>query len=202
MALSVCKRLEEVVKGSAVLDEPLPDINFTSFSSQRGLDYSGDEVRLAQPIAWKSLQPSLPPEVGCLDICDFCYGEVAHVVSHIDEMVLSIENQVRLKPPPVMIQGDGWGEEVACGLVKRGLCEVVYEETIYKVSDQLLLNGLFSVAKDEVTDDVPLSRLTMNLKPWNMVSRSLVGDVGALPSITQLGLDQVHGLSGRRRQWF
>ena len=90
-----------------------------------------------------------------------------------------------------MIQGDGW-EEVACGLVHRGLCEVVSEESIYKVNNQPLLNGLFSVSKDEMKDDIPLARLIMNLKPWNMVSRCLTGDVGTLPSVTQLGSLHLH----------
>jgi hypothetical protein len=91
-----------------------------------------------------------------------------------------------------MIQGDGW-EEVACGLVHRGLCEVVSEESIYKVNNQPLLNGLFSVSKDEMKDDIPLARLIMNLKPWNMVSRCLTGDVGTLPSVTQLGSLHLQG---------
>ena len=191
-ARSVCKRLDEVVTGSSILEEPLPDLNFKSFFSSRGLDYSGEEVRLAIPIDWKSVESSLPPEVGCLDIRDFCSGGVAHFVNNIDETLLPVEDQVRLKTPSVMIQGDGW-EEVACGLVHWGLCEVVSEESIYKVNNQPLLNGLFSVSKDEMKDDIPLARLIMNLKPWNMVSRCLTGDVGTLPSVTQLGSLHLQG---------
>ena len=116
---------------------------------------------------------------------------MAHFVNNIDETLLPVEDQVRLKTPSVMIQGDGW-EEVACGLVHRGLCEVVSEESIYKVNNQPLLNGLFSVSKDEMKDDIPLARLIMNLKPWNMVSRCLTGDVGTLPSVTQLGSLHLH----------
>ena len=50
-----------------------------------------------------------------------------------------------------MIQGDGW-EEVAHGLVSRGLCQVVPEESLFKVHGEVLLNGLFAVAKDEVKE--------------------------------------------------
>jgi hypothetical protein len=191
VALAVCKRLEGVVTGSAILEEPLPDLNFKSFFSEKGLDYSGEEVRLAMPINWKSVESSLPPEVGCLDIRDFCSGGVAHFINNIDETILPVEDQVRLKPPSVMIQGDGW-EEVAQGLVQRGLCEVVSEDVIFKINGLPLLNGLFSVAKDEIKDDIKLARLIMNLKPWNMVSRSLSGDVGTLPAITQLGSLHLH----------
>jgi hypothetical protein len=148
-ARRVCKRLERIVKGAAVLVEPLPDINFTSFFKTKGLDYSGEEVRLALPIRWKSVESSLPPEVGCLDIRDFCYGGVAHFVNNIEETVIPVEDQVRLKPPSVMIHGDGW-DEIAHGLVRRGLCDLVAEESIYKINGEILLNGLFSVSKDEV----------------------------------------------------
>ena len=190
-ALRVCKRLDGMLRGSAVLDEPLPSLDFSQFFGQRGLDYTGEEVRLALPIVWKSVESSLPPEVGCLDIRDFCYGGVAHFINHIDETILDVADQVRLRPPSVMIQGDGW-EEVATGLVSRGLCEVVSEESIFKIGGKLLLNGLFSVSKDEVKDDVQLARLIMNLKPWNRISRSLEGDVSTLPSVTQLGSLQLH----------
>ena len=187
----VCKRLEEVVKGSQVLCESLPNINFEGFFSQRGLDYSGEEVRIAQAISWKSIESSFPPEVGCLDIRDFCFGGVAHFINHIDDTILPVEDQIRLKPPSVMVESKGW-EEIACGLVRRGLCEVIPEDEVFHVDHQPLLNGLFSVSKDEVKDGVPLSRLIMNLKPWNRVSRSLTGDVGTLPSITQLGSLHLH----------
>jgi len=191
VARLVCKRLERVVKGSAILEEPLPDINFQSFFSLKGLDYSGEEVRLAMPINWTSIEPSLPPEVGCLDIRDFCCGGVAHFINHIDETILPVEDQVRLEPPSVMIQGNGW-EEVAHGLIHRGLCELVCEDSLFKINGEVLLNGLFSVSKDEYKDDILLSRLIMNLKPWNRVSRSLDGDVCTLPAVTQLASLYLH----------
>lgn len=62
-ARSVCKRLDEVVTGSSILEEPLPDLNFKSFFSSRGLDYSGEEVRLAIPINWKSVESSFPQKL-------------------------------------------------------------------------------------------------------------------------------------------
>ena len=190
-ALGVCKRLDAVLRDSEILGEPLQSLDFSTFFSQRGVDYSGDEVRLAQPVVWESVEASLPPQVGCLDIRDFCYGGVAHFINHIEETILPLEEQRRLKPPSVMIK-DGCWEEVAHGLVSRGLCKVVEEESIYKVQGESLLNGLFSVPKDEIKDGVALSRLIMNLKPWNHVSRSLSGDVSTLPTVSQLGALHLH----------
>ena len=191
MARRVCKRLDGILRGSALLKEPIPTLDFSQFFSQRGVDYSGEEVRLAQPICWRNVESSLPPEVGGLDIRDFCHGGVGHFINNIDETIVDVMDQVRLRPPSVMIQGNGW-EEVATGLVSRGLCQVVSEDSIFKIGDQLLLNGLFSVSKDEVKDGIALSRLIMNLKPWNHISRSLEGDVGTLPAVTQLGSLYLH----------
>ena len=46
----VLKRLQSVVQGSHILKEVLPDIDFANFFNQKGVDYTGEEVRLAQPI--------------------------------------------------------------------------------------------------------------------------------------------------------
>ena len=100
-----------------------------------------------------------------MDIRDFCCAGVAHFIifiNNIDETILPSEDQVRLKPPSVMIKGDCW-EEVAHGLVDRSLCEVVPEDAIFKVQDLPLLNGLFSVSEDEIKDNILLARLIMNL---------------------------------------
>ena len=191
VAERVTKRLRTVVEGSSILAEQLPPISFQRFFSQKGLDYSGDEVRLAQPIWWPSIEASLPPEVGTLDIRDFCTGGVLHFVNNIDETLIPVADQFLGKPPSVMIQQDGW-EDVAKGLVSRGLCEVVSEDALYSVNGIPLLNGLFSVGKDEEKHGIPVSRLIMNLKPWNSLSRTLTGDVGTLPSVTQMTGIHIH----------
>ena len=76
VARGVIKRLRDIVLTSKVLHEPLPELTFSSFFAHRGVDYSGDEVRLAMPVCWSSIEPSLPDEVGQLDIRDFCQGGV------------------------------------------------------------------------------------------------------------------------------
>ena len=77
----------------------MPEISFDSFFSKRGLDYSGDEVRLAQPIVWESVEASLPLEVETLDIRDFCRGGVLHVINNIDDVLIPVEDQIIGKTP-------------------------------------------------------------------------------------------------------
>ena len=90
----------------------------------------------------------------------------------------------------MVCEGD-W-ELLARGLVERGLCKVMSEEQLHHIGSQPLLNGLFAVGKDEVKNNISVSRLIMNLKPWNAISHSLSAEVGTLPSITQMGALYIH----------
>ena len=190
-ASMVLKRLEKVVSESHILDEKLPCLDFDSFFSQRGLDYTGDEIRLAQPISWPSVEASLPPEAGSLDIRDFCSGGILHFVNNIEETIIPLELQQPMRCPSTMVCEGDW-ELLARGLVDRGLCKIMSEDQLYYIGNQPLLNGLFSVGKDEIRNQIPVSRLIMNLKPWNAISRSLAAEVGTLPSITQMNALYLH----------
>lgn len=91
-----------------------------------------------------------------------------------------------------MVHPDEWFA-VAQGLIERNICTVFHEEDLFHLGDQVLLNGMFSVSKQEVVDGIELCRLIMNLKPLNSNCRPLVGDTPTLPSATSLGsifLDQ------------
>lgn len=54
------------------------------------------------------------------------------------------------------------------------------------------MDFFFPVGKDEVENDISVTRLIMNLKPWNGISRSLSGDIGTPPSVTQMGALYLH----------
>jgi hypothetical protein len=73
------KRLRAVLENSPLLKAELVDLDFKTFFGSRGSDYSGEEVRLAQKVScWANIEPSFPPEVGALDIREFCEGGVLH----------------------------------------------------------------------------------------------------------------------------
>lgn len=90
-----------------------------------------------------------------------------------------------------MVKDNQW-EELESNLVGRGLCAVVHESALYHVGNDVLLNGLFSVPKDEVKNGVPATCLKMKLKPWNPISRSLTGDVSTLPMVSQMETLRTH----------
>ena len=180
------KRLAEIVKGSAVLQEPFPDLDFKEFFRSKKIDYSGEEIKVAKPLKWESISPSLPDEVGMLDLLDFCEGGVRHFVANFEEHLLPELDRPYCKPPRVMVSDDDWGP-LARGLVSRGLCTVIRESEVFQVKGKGLFNGLFAVSKQEWQGPVEICRLIMNLRPINACSRSLMGDTGTLPMVTSLG---------------
>lgn len=180
------KRLGSLVEDSALLREPLVSLDFKDFFDNRGLDYSGDEVKIARNVTWEGIAASLPDEVGTLDIRDFCQGGVLEYIEDFEGYLVPEEFRTLRKVPKTMILADDW-DEVATGLVQRGLCEVMLEQELYHVGPTPLLNGLFAVTKDEFCGSTELLRLIMNLRPLNDLVRPLEGDTCTLPTITNLG---------------
>ena len=180
------KRLGELVAASGILQENIPEIKFEEFWTYRGLSYDGEEVKVAKRIRWESIEPSLPKEVGQLNLVDFCSDGVLHYVQNFAEYLVPPDEMVIGKTPSVMIDPDDW-HEIAHGLVDRGLCVVRKQSELFHVGGSPLLSGLFAVSKQEFQGNTEICRLIMNLKPVNSVCMGLTGDTPTLPSITGMG---------------
>ena len=185
-ALGALKRMAELLKNSVILDEPLPKLNYDSLFSHKKIDYVGEEVLLAKPLVWESIEAAFPQEVGQLYLRDFCSDGVLHFIDHFEDFLLPEQDRVIGRCPRVICDDDEW-DRVAAGLVKKGLCKVVRESDLFKVNNIPLVNGMFAVSKQEFREDgLELCRLIMNLKPLNANSRNLQGDTGTLPSIVNM----------------
>ena len=180
------KRLAALVKGSPILRERLPGISFQDLFAHKKVDYHGEEIQLARPLVWESLELALPQEVGQLSLRDHCTGGVQHFVDNCQHYLMSEVDMVAPKTPRVICDSEEW-EKVATGLVHRGLCKVLRESELYHINGAPLLNGMFSVSKQEFVGNVEVTRLIMNLVPLNSISRPLEADTCTLPSITALG---------------
>ena len=145
----------------------------------------GDEIKLAKPLVWEAISPSLPQEVGQLWLRDFCSDGVLSYIDHFEDFLLHPEDQVIGKAPKVIVDSTEW-KTVAEGLIQKGLCRVIGLSDIHHIQGKPLLNGMFAVGKQEFIGTVETCRLIMNLKPTNMNCRSLVADTGTLPSITHM----------------
>ena len=180
------KRLAEALGKSPVLNEKIPRLNFDQLFSHKKVDYHGEEVLLARPIVWESVEASLPEEVGTLYLRDFCTDGVLEFVDKFENFLVAPEIRTVGRSPRVICDESEW-PKVARGLVDRGLCCVVRESELFHIGDRKLVNGMFSVSKQEMKGNIEVSRLIMNLKPLNANSMSLEGDTGTLPAVTNLG---------------
>ena len=188
------KKPSRIVDSSLVLTELIPDIDFVEFFKTKAaaIHYSGEEVRVARPLTWEPVEPSLPSEVGQLLLQDFCQGGVLEYVQNFEKYFLPENEQVIGKTPRVFVESGSW-EKLARGLLDKGLCEMLPESDIHHVNGRPLLNGLFAVSKNEVVSNIEVCRLIMNMKPTNRNCLPLAGDTSTLPSATSLAsvfLDQ------------
>ena len=185
-SVKALKRLGEILDGSEILNEAIPELKFDEFLKHRKLDYQGEEVKVAQKLVWESLEPAMPSEVGTLHLRDFCDQGVLHFIDNFTDFFVPVEEQTIGKTPRVMVDPEEW-PKVAEGLVRHGICQVVGVSQLHHIQNRPLLNGMFSVSKNEWKDGIEITRLIMNLRPTNAISKCLVGDTGTLPSATSLG---------------
>lgn len=158
------------------------DFSWDEFLSVRTIDYKGDEVRTAQKISWESISPALPDEVGKVALSDVVQLGSLHYVTHFDDNLLDVDDQVYVKPPRVMVDECHW-EELCAKLLERGVFRKVHEDDLFTVAGKPVLNGLFGVSKDDFTPTgVEVMRLIMNLTPINACCRAIDSDIATLPS--------------------
>ena len=160
---------------------------FERFFETKNIDYSGEEVRLAQKLNWRAVENSLPEGVGNLELASFCTKGTKAYVENFEEYLIPEEERRYLKPPKVMVE-DGQWDLLAEGLIRRNICTAIPLAEVYHLEGQPLLNGLFAVGKGEYVDSVETQRLIMNLQPVNLLCRELKADISTLPSLANFGL--------------
>eukprot|EP00438_Fugacium_kawagutii_P018925 Skav209942 [mRNA] locus=scaffold102:393196:398480:+ [translate_table: standard] len=162
------------------------DVSWNSFFRSRGVDYAGDEVATAKYTSWDNLKSAIPAQVGTVELCDLLDGGCLHYVENFTDYLLDETSRVFTKAPRVMVYDDSW-DAVCEGLIASGICRVISEDDLFKVSGQPLLNGLFGVEKGELDGQFESHRLIMNLIPLNNICRGIQGDVATLPSWASMG---------------
>lgn len=155
--------------------------NWKEFFRTRSVDYHGEEVKIAKRFRWKNISPALPREIGSVPLSEVCEKGAKFYVDHIDSFLKPRCQWGSTAAPRVTVDDCDWAE-VCVGLVTSGVCVVLPENEVFSTGDELLLNGLFGVSKDEVNDGVETYRLIMNLIPFNNISQPLSGDIATLPN--------------------
>lgn len=177
--------LENVVGEAEELNVSFGDISFENFFKSKGVDYAGEEVKVAQYFCWEAIEASFPSEVGKLELAQFCTMGVKHYVENFEAYLLPEELRQVPRAPRVMVADQHW-EEVCKGLVASGVCGIMPVDDLFSIDGVPLLSGMFSVGKGEFKGKLEIQRLIMNLIPLNQNCRGVQGDVGTLPGISGL----------------
>jgi len=180
VAMACLELLSKDVSRFQSMKVNLGDFSWTDFFRTRSTDYKGDEIKTARNFCWDNIRHALPSEIGRVPLEEVCTLGAKHYVEHFDSFIKPPEQWERSRPPRVMVSDDDW-PAVCSGLVNTGICTFLEREEVFSLGEDLLLNGLFGVSKDEWVRETEVFRLIMNLVPLNGIAHSLRGDVDTLP---------------------
>lgn len=141
------------VDGMGNWSEVFPVITFDIFFRSKGVDYRGEEVKVAQRFSWGSISPALPPEVGGVSLVDFSTLGTKHYILNFPEFLVPEEKRFLGKPPSVMVNKEDWFD-VCRGLVDCGVCGIIPLEDVCHIHGRPLLGGLFGIGKNEFVGEV------------------------------------------------
>ena len=178
---SCLKLMSEDVVRFCLLTEKLEAFEWETFFKNRGIDYHGEEVKVARYFTWENVAPALPAEVGRVPLQDLCTFGAKHYVENFEMYLKPRELWAPVSKPRVMVEDSDWGA-VCKGLVQAGVCTYLTKEELFVGPNGPLLNGMFGVSKDETKDGVEVFRLIMNLIPLNTLCQGISGDIQTLPS--------------------
>jgi len=170
------------VKCFVAIRDVVLSVNRVDFFLVKSIDYKGDEVKIGQWFSWCNVEPALPTEVGNVPLHDVCTRGARDYVLNFDHYLKPSSEWKIARPPKVMVKNEDW-PAVCHGLVTSGVCVYIPEEEVFHTDSGPLLNGMFGVRKDEVSDQGhQIFRLIMNLIPLNGLYKPLSGDVDTLPA--------------------
>ena len=166
----LCKTVETVPKGG-----------FRDLFNVKGVDYRGEEIKLAMSFKWAIVAGALPKEVATLELTEFCTDGCRFFTEDFSRFLVPEEQQHLGRTPRVMVADEDWFD-VCKGLLESEICGVLPRSKLHHIGGPPLLNGLFAVSKNEFQGTLELQRLIMNLVPLNRNCVCVKGDVSTLPT--------------------
>eukprot|EP00435_Cladocopium_sp_Y103_P056874 s86_g19.t1 len=167
--------------------EPLTEAQWQKELGSRHVGYNGEEVSVCQQLTWEQVIPSLPPEEhgGSIDALHWVCPRTRELLLN-PNLLLKEEDEITLPrlPGKVHVRAED-KMDIAKELVRRNICAWVPLETVHRVGNQHILNGLFGVKKPtQLSTGEPILRLIMNLTGSNATQHQIDGGASNLPSIT------------------
>ena len=131
--------LHDIRRLSEITDT-VDEFDWAEFFRCRTIDYRGEEVKTARSFSWANIGPTLPKEIGIVQLRDVCEQGCQYYVDHFPEFLKPVQDWPHVKNSRVMVRDGDW-PEVAASLVKAGVCQVIPESEVFKVRGKPLLNG-------------------------------------------------------------
>ena len=132
LQLKVVESLLNEVHRLSMVPDVVSDFDWKDFFSARTIDYRGEEIKTAKYFSWRNIGPALPKQIGVAALVDLCEHGCKHYVENFPEYLKSPDEWPLIKPSRVMVHEEDW-DEVACNLVKAGVCAVIPESEIFHV---------------------------------------------------------------------
>ena len=118
----VClEMIREEVERFCALGLKASGVDWQEFFSVRGIDYKGDEVKVARWIRWENVSPALPCEIGLVPLEEVCTLGCRNYVLSLDSFLKPRESWGPIKRSKVMVEDGAWGD-LCTGLLKAGVC--------------------------------------------------------------------------------
>ena len=174
--------LNQPLENSVSIQEVWDDI------SKKQINYSGEEVAMAQMLTVDQVLKSLPPlgHGGSVELAPLLHGRTRYLLENPEQVLLRHPGRAGGKHTAKVHIAKG--EEVALFqlMFERGVVDFVREDDVFRDAEGPYLSGLFGVPKpSKVTEKgLPVLRLIMNLIPINKAMDVILGDIAELPSAT------------------
>ena len=159
----------------------VPQLDWAGELASTSVDYNGEEVKTAQLVSWRQLEPALPPpgNAGCVS-----RGLAGRLGTGLHGR--SYQNPKwpdDLPQQQVWVEPKGLVRDLRCGAAERGIFTFLKEQDVFHFQGEPLLNGRFGVEKKNKSLDSgePVLRMIINAIPVNALQQTIEADIRTLP---------------------
>ena len=168
----------------------MPQLDWAGELASTRVDYNGEEVKTAQLVTWRQLEPALPPrgKAGCVRAADLLEGWARACMEDPTKTLLPEDKWPdELPQPQVWVESQNDWHEICAGAAERGIFTFLEEQDVFHFQGKPLLNGLFGVEKKNKSLDSgdPVLRMIINAIPANALEETIEADIRTLPYFGQ-----------------
>ena len=124
----------------------------TGLLASTRIDYNGEEVKTAQLVTWRQLEPALPPpgNAGCLRAADLLEGWARACMEDPTKTLLPEDKRPdELPQPQVWVESQKDWHEICAGAADRGIFTFLEEQDVFHFQGRPVLNGTVRSRKEE-----------------------------------------------------